>query len=171
MFKLPFIITFLLLLQYGLSGQSFEIPKGFPPAQKQDYAKFEKDVLSAIRYLQESPSELDKSKRDAVSTFLMQWISATPTVSVSLRGEVLPFGEDTDLLIVFLGGYVKYAIEHPKETVESKRYHAGIKATTTFYKKNKAQLSQNQHVEKMDQLDSDGKLEDWIKEKLEKNNH
>jgi hypothetical protein len=151
------------VLALNLVAQEFEVPNNYVLSSKEDYVKYEKSVLAGIDWLLRTPLNVQEGKRKEVNTFVMQWISGTPTFSIELKEEIVTFMKpNPDLLMVFLCGWTKYAVETKDYTNKVKGMQRGVEAVIEFYVKNKAYLQADSHVEQYMKLKDSGKLEEYI---------
>ena len=149
-----------------LLGQDFEVPKNYKLEKKEDYKPYEKDVLACIEYLETSSFDPDNEVRLQANAFLLKWITGCPYISINLHGYVMDYTqENKDFLLIFLGGWTKYAIEHPDDVDDFSGNLAGIKSIIKVYKLDH-EIEEDDNVEELIKLENDGKLESWLKEKL-----
>lgn len=160
-------LTLCLLLFVAFSNaQSYDLPKDIKLDSKEDYAKYEKDVIEATNWLIASPLSKETEKRKEVNAFLMVWLTGSPDVTIELNGEIVTFMDCGECLIIFMGGWAKYAIESKDYKDASKGNLAGIESVIEFYKKNKATIGKNKNIEKLIKLQDKKELADFIKSKL-----
>lgn len=162
------IILLLALFSFSfqMMAQNFELPENIKLEKKKDYTKYEKEVVQAIDWLVKTPVNQEKTKRKAVSAFVFQWISGTPTVSIELSADIVTFMNSTDCLIMFMSGWTKFALQNEGETDNLKGNLAGIEMVIEFYKRNKPIFGKIKDVEKYIKLQDKGELESFIKSKL-----
>jgi len=162
-------ITLLLLVTQTLVAQDFEIPKNVQLEQESDYVKYEKDVLSAINWLENTGIEEQKSKRQNTSAFVLKWIMGTPTFSIALNAFQIDLTKkNPDLLTSFLGGWSTFAIENPSEKEDMiKGNIAGFKSLIKVYAANKGNgMKKDKKIEKLMKLSPD-ELKAWIQKELQ----
>ncbi|WP_298904935.1 hypothetical protein [uncultured Psychroserpens sp.] len=168
--KLQLLLTTFLLCSISLTvkAQDFEIPKDVTLNTAEDYKKYNQDVINGINWLENTPINEKKTKRQNASAFLMLWMTGSPTVSIEVSSYVIPLIESNpDLLMTFLGGWTKYAIENPDDSSAFNGNLAGLKSLIEVYKKNKETgIEKERAIEKLIKLKSDEDLEKWLKKKL-----
>lgn len=160
-----------LLLAFGLVlagtavAQTYQAPTGYTLKAAEDYALYNAQVIEAVNWLEATPPTKEAAQRQPTNQFLMQWMTGTPAVSVQLQEYTAEITtKDPNLLMLFLGGWSRYQLQHPEtkdavllntEAVKTvlKGYQAG------GYKRNKK-------IESLIALNDKGTLTDWVKTQL-----
>ncbi|PWJ44740.1 hypothetical protein [Sediminitomix flava] len=157
------ILTLSLSLISFLSiAQDFVVPK-YEFKSVADYSKYEKEIVACIDWLFETPIIIDKYKRKAANKFLFQWLSGSPDVHIEINPSVITFIETSpDLLLIFMGGWAKYAIEAEGAENKLEGQKAGINAVIDFYTKNESVIKQDKNVKKLIKLKKKGKLDEFL---------
>jgi hypothetical protein len=149
-----------------LTSQEFEVPENYQLNEKEDYVKYEEDVLRAIDWIYATPIHSDKEKEKAVHGFIIKWITGSPSVSVDVKPEVVTFIEtNPELMLIFMYGWTKYAIE-TKDNSKLKGSLSGIEAAIDFYTKNLKELEKDKNVEKYIKMKEKGSLEEYLEKKV-----
>lgn len=147
-------------------AQDFELPANITLEAKEDYAKYEKQVIAATGWLEATPIKKDDEKRKKVSAFIFQWISGSPTVNIELDASVVKLSEkNPDLLIMLMAGYSRFALQNSYEKDKLKCFTAGMKSVIALYNKG-GDVKKNKLVEKAIEADKEGKLADWVSSNL-----
>jgi len=155
------VVTFLCIS--AAFAQTYEVPKDYILKAKEDYPKYESDVLKAIDFLEQTPWSEQPEKRDEAKAFVLKWIEGSPTVSIEINSEIVKFSKNNvELLGSYMYGYTKYALLNKVNFDVFQAKVAGVRAVITKYT-NEPGHKKNSEVEKVIKLDKDGKLEDWIK--------
>jgi len=150
-------------LTFNLVAQEFEVPQNCVFTTKDDYSKYEKDVLNGIDWLLKTPVNLQTDKRKDVNTFLLKWVIGSPYLTIDIKTEVVSFMKpNADLLTIYMCGWAKYSLETKDYNNKIKGSQKGIEAVIEFYIKNKENLKKDKNVEKYIKLKEEGKLEDYI---------
>ncbi|MBR4786599.1 MAG: hypothetical protein IK013_01770, partial [Bacteroidales bacterium] len=145
------VITLCLLLVQGVSAQKFVVPTIPGDIEKSEYAQYTQDAMNCIDWLKtHSPNE---AQRKAVSSYAFWWLSGTPDVSMSLYVDVL--FENSDLLLLLLGGWAEYAIQNNDED-QVNGCVAGVETAINYYVKYKDQLPKDKVAEKFLKLKKKG---------------
>jgi hypothetical protein len=67
-----------------INAQEFVVPKEYVLVAKEDYSKYEKDIIACANWMETSPLDKDKQKRLDANAFMMKWLTGSPTVNVSI---------------------------------------------------------------------------------------
>ncbi len=164
------VLVLLLLMATGVAySQTFTVPKNYKLKKEEDYAKYEKDIIACATWLEETPIDEDEAKRASASVFLIDWIEGAPNVTISLDSKIVNFNEkNKDLLIIFMAGWTKHALQNPDDKSEVNGCVAGLKSVAAFYKKNEKNLKKDKNVIALQQRIDDGTLEAWVKKQMGK---
>lgn len=158
------IIFGLLGLPVFVSAQEFTLPANIVLKTNRDYLKYEKDVLAAISWLEQTPLNEQGEKRKRISAFVQQWVSGSPNVSVKMYAEIMVFYDaNPDLLTNYMGGWTRYVLGNPGDTIDFNANMAGLKSVIAVYKTGKG-IKKDPKTEKLVKLDREGKLEAWARE-------
>ncbi len=166
------LIIFLLTIGLTASAQLSPVPKSYSLKTPEDYSKYEKEIISTIDWLETTPWGLKNTQRPYADAFLMAWLSGSPSVNIELGDEMLLkiMEKNKDLLVSYMGGYTKYALQNRKPDNsfdKNKAKLAGYKALISKYSAEKSR-NKDKNVEMLSQLDSEGKLEEWVNTGLPK---
>lgn len=163
------LMTFILCISsFTLSAQDFNVPEAAVLKTADDYKTYEKDVIDGINWITNTPLDEQKDKRKEVNAFLMRWMTGTPTVSIEVSSYLVEISEkNPELLILFLSGWTKFAIENPDNSDAFQGNLAGMKMVLEVYEKNKKSgIKKDRALEKLLKRKSDEDLEKWIQKKL-----
>ncbi|RYD76430.1 MAG: hypothetical protein EOP53_14695 [Sphingobacteriales bacterium] len=167
--KTPFTYFFLFFLLLGTQtvyAQKFEVPKEYTLKAPEDFTKYKDQVVAAVNWMNRTPLATDTAKRSEVNAFVLAWISGNPDLTISLHQNIVSFAEiNPQLLIIFMGGWAKFAIINPTDMTNIKGNLAGLRAVFAFYDKNQ-ELTPDKSLEKLIKLNEDGLLRKWIAEQL-----
>ena len=126
--KYLFIALCLLLVQ-GVSAQKLVVPEIPGSIEKEGYAQYVPDVMNCIDWMKtHAPSE--RGQKDA-SAFVLWWLSGSPDIRMELNSDVVKF-ENGSLLMILLGGWAQYAIQH-KDNDQVKGCYAGLETALGYY--------------------------------------
>ena len=74
--------------------------------------------------------------------------------------------KNPDLMMLFLGGWTKYALQNPKDKSTFNGNLAGVKNLMTFYSNNeKTEIKKDKNIEKLLKL-TETDLKKWLETKL-----
>ncbi|MGZ3753174.1 MAG: hypothetical protein ACXVAU_17960, partial [Mucilaginibacter sp.] len=130
---------------------------------KEDYPKYEEDVIKTVDWLQQTPWTEQADKRKEANAFFVAWITGSPNVSISIGSPLIKFTEkNSQLLIAFMGAYTKYALQHKSDLDKDLANATALRALMDKYTSEQDHVKDNA-VEKLIKVEKDGKLADWIK--------
>ena len=97
-----------------ISAQTkFEVPQNVELKVKEDYAKYETDMINAAKWLEETDLDKETAKRKEVANFAMQWIMGCPTFNIDLTEQLTKiYGKNLDLLLLYMASYSRYFLEN-----------------------------------------------------------
>lgn len=146
-------------------GQTFEVPANYAFKTKADYARYEPEVIQAVKWLENTPLNQEDDKRKQVYLFIFTYVQGSPTVSIELQGYVAEFSKkNPELMIAFLGGWTRYKLENPSVTDALTLNTEGLKTVLKIYRLGGA--AKDKGLEKLARLSSDQELQDWVKSKI-----
>ncbi len=138
------------------------------PSTKEEFIASEKKVLSTINWLENTPLDQDKQKHQVQYALLTGWITNSPTVTLEINAKVLTFTKKNDVLIMFfMAGWTKYALENNYSKDNAKGSLAGIRSAMSIYKKGVG-VKKDREMEKLVLLEDKGELEKWVIDQLAK---
>ena len=152
-----FLLTLSLFLTAG-QAQDLEIPRDLNYDNAADYEAQNDKIVEVADYLLNTPVNKHPGKRDMAKQYMMQWLTGTPTVSLTLSDEVAPFLECGECLMLYMSAYAKYSIQNPEGSAATWNY-AAVKDVLKFYQMNKDAVGKNKPLEKFAKLEAKGKLE------------
>ena len=159
---MKFLLPLLLALGTTLvQAQDFTIPT-VDYSDEASYRAQEQNVVDAVDYLINNPVNRKPAKRQAVNSYLLEWVTGTPTMTISLSQEVAPFMECGDCLLLYMGAYAKETIVNAGGSVADHNV-AAVNTVLDFYEKERAALGKNKEAEKFLKLRKKGKLEARIR--------
>lgn len=151
-----------------VNAQNSPVPTGYKLEKNDDYKKYQNDILKTIDYLENTPINTQKENRLKAKDFLMEWITGSPDVTIVLSSNIVIFADrNAELLVAFMGGYARYAIQHPEDKETLKGNVAGLKSVIKVYKMGNG-IKDDDKVNKLVKTDAKGELEKWAKEQLAK---
>jgi D-arabinose 1-dehydrogenase-like Zn-dependent alcohol dehydrogenase len=160
-------ILFFTVSVTGLFAQDFEVPKNYVFNKPDDYTKYEKDIILCFDWMMSTPINEQAQKRKDINAFFMKWLTGSHNMSVDIKQEIVNFMQpNPDLLMIFMGGWVKYALETKDYNNKMNGNLKGIESVITFYQKNKDNLQKDKNVEKYIKMKEKGTLNDYIKKNI-----
>src|SRR5688572_23951210 len=108
-----FLLGTTLLLGYTGFCQEFFVPVNYQFTSKEDYTKYEKDIIDATKWLLSTPLKEQQEKRAEVSAFVVKWINGSPTVNVEINPAIMDFEKkNPGMLILYMAASAKYVLEN-----------------------------------------------------------
>ncbi len=153
-----------ILAGLGLMAQDFQVPEVHRLETEEDFRQYEPDVLEAIEWLKQTPVHQDEGIRQEANRFLLEWLMTNPYLSIFLHDKIVPFSDDPELLMIFMGGWTRYALEARDFDNVYKGNLNGVKAVIDFYQANRNYLETNRHIENLMEMQEKGELEDFVRE-------
>lgn len=166
--KISIILILTILFMQASFAQEYTIPNDVKLEAAQDYVNSETDILNCINWLENTPMNQDSEKRKMANAFLLRWATGTPTVTIEMQAFQLDLSKkNADLIMNFMGGWIKHAIENPSEKDNTQASNlAGIKSLIKVYAANKAHgMKKDKRIEKLLKLD-ESELQNWVAKKL-----
>lgn len=165
--KIFALSAFFALFGTVINAQNFEVPKNYVLNVAADYAKYEKDIIACANWMENTPLNVDQQKRIEANTFLMKWLTGSPTVSINLNADIVVKCTDknSDLLMLFLAGWTRYALENNYSKDQQKGYFEGFKSMINVYNKG-ILIKKDKDLENLIGFYNKGELESWIKDNI-----
>ena len=151
------------------SAQDFEVPANYQLNAKEDYGKYEKDIIAAAKWLLTIPFNEQKEKRKEVASFVIKWVNGSPSVNVELNATIIDFEEkNPGMLPLYMAGSARYVLENNYSKDMRAKHKAALKGMIEVYKSGKG-IKKDKKMEKLVKSDEDGKLDEWLAENLKVN--
>ena len=150
-----------------LHSQGFEVPKAYSFETKEDYAKYQPQILKCIDFLESAPYDGENGKREAANMFLMTWARRAPNVSLRFHSYINTLTTvNPDFFVMFIAGWTRRELAHPGSRDKTEYDIAGIRSIIKTYGQAKG-VNKDAAVEEGARLDREGKLLGWLKPRLE----
>lgn len=164
-----FFSTFALiaLCNTNLSAQTtFDVPPNAELNSKEDFVKYEPDIIAASKWLEATDLDKEIEKRKQVSAFVLKWVIGSPTVNVSIDEQLGKiYGKNADLLLIYLSSYTRYFLENKSTATKFLGTKAGLTSIMNVYKKG-IEITKSKEMDKLIKLTEENKLDDYINEKF-----
>ena len=165
------LITLSLLVNKVSSAQEFNVPTDYQFNSKEDYAKYEKDIIDAANWLLATPLNEQLNKRKEVSAFVVKWINGSPTVNVELNPTIMGFEKKNNgMLVLFMASCAKFVLENNYSTDMRAKHRAALRDLIKVYKQGKG-IEKDKKMEKLIKSDEKGKIDQWLAENLKIEGH
>lgn len=136
-----------------------------PSETKEDYKLNEPNVIATVDWIENTPINENEELHKLQYGLLIQWISGSPTVTLSLQAYVSEYTKkNSELLVVFMGGWTRYALQNEYTTDALQCNLAGVLSMIKVYKAGK--LKKDKKMDELVKLEADGKLESWLKDQI-----
>lgn len=161
-------ILFVLFVGFGAVafGQNEELLSSVPE-KAEEYKATEANVIATVNWLDRTAIGTETDKRKEQSAYLIAWISGSPTVTLELNAYIMDYTKkNSDLLISFMGGWTKYALEndYSKDAVQGNL--AGIRSMIAVYTAG-GDIKKDKSMQALVDIDKSGELEDWVKKQID----
>lgn len=148
-------------------AQDFEVPQNPSLKTSEDYVAQEPTVMAAIDWLMKTPPGDQGEKRQDVDAFLLKWMTGTKTISMGIDSKILTFMDSSpDLLMIFMAGWAKYALETKDGDNQVTGNIHGLEAVIDYYTKFKQSSAKDKYVEKYIKMKADGSLTKFIEKNV-----
>jgi hypothetical protein len=146
--------------------QEFNVPGNYQFNSKEDYSKYEKDVINAANWLVATPLNEQQEKRKEVSAFVVKWINGSPTVNVEINPTIMDFEKkNPGMLAIYMAGCAKFVLETNYSNDMRAKHKAALHDMISVYKSDKG-IRKDKKMEKLIKSDDEGKLDEWLAENL-----
>lgn len=165
MFRIICLFLFWLLSCYSLAAQELMVPSPEALREKSDYPRYQETFLKSVDWLLEQG--LDAEGRASVNAFVLAWVSGTDAFHIELKSYVMDLTRrNPDLLMVFLGSWGKFALQHPEEkTNQLVCNQYALRQLLYFYEK-ASPINKDKDLDRLLRWREKGKLNRWLKKQL-----
>jgi hypothetical protein len=156
------VLLLTLFISVKASAQTYEVPKDYHFKKHEDYIKYEPDIIKTADWMMRTHWGTEPLKTEAATQFLLIWAQGTPDVLIELKQAIMDLSDaNPQLGFIYMAQYSKYAIQHKEDFDSTKANIIALKAIIAKYNMEPTHKRDND-VEKLAELDKDGKLEYWI---------
>ena len=159
---------FCCLLSCSFAGaQSFSVPEHYAFNTKDDYHKYDRDIIKAINWIEKTTPGEEADRMKQASRFVLEWNSGCPYVHFQQNVRVDAFiGDSPEYRIYYIGGWVRYALksktEHPDKV---QAYVEAIRCVLKAYK-GRPGSKHDKNIEELAKVDGQGKLQQWVEARM-----
>ena len=162
-------LALLLFISSNLFAQSFEVPNGYELKVKEDYAKYEKDIVEAAKWLKETPLNAEPEKRKEVSAFVVSWVNGSPTVNVEITPSIFDFeNKNSGMLVIYMASSAKYVLDNNYSKDMRAKHRAALQDMIAVYKSGNG-IKKDKKMEKLIKAVDDGKIDEWMENNMKVN--
>ena len=157
-----FLVSILIFYGEKLYSQGYEVPKGYELKVAADYAKYEKDIIGAAKWLKVTPTDEQVEKRKEVEKFVAVWILGSPTVNVEFYPIIMDFkAKNNCMFILYMACAAQYVLENNYSKDNQTKWKAALHDMINVYKSGKG-INKDKKMEKLIKADEEGKIDQWI---------
>ncbi|MFT6000973.1 MAG: phosphoketolase [Neolewinella sp.] len=160
-----FLILAIALFSSPLSAQEFTVPKDLQLETAADYLAQNDNIVAAVIWLRDTHLNKEQQKRKRVNTYLLQWLTGTPTMTITLGPGLADYGDCSDCLMLYMGGYAKAIIESGDDEPLATNL-AAVRTVMDFYQNNKGRIGKNKVLQKFLKMEGKGKLEAEVTKRM-----
>lgn len=164
--KKTILCSLVLIFSLAIFAQDFSVPTNYKLEAPADFKTYEPDMLNGLDWLITTPITTELDKRKNVNTFVLAWMMGSPDVTIEVTQEVVTFLECDQCLMIFMGGWAKYAVQNNYSNDKVMGNFSGVESVIQFYKNNQGKMPKNTGIEKYMKLQEKGKLKKHIKSKV-----
>lgn len=167
----PLFLSIALSLVTGnIYSQAFEVPGNYEFKEAADYAKYEKDIIEAAKWLKETPLNEQAEKRREISKFVVTWINGSPTVNVEITPTIFDFEKKNEgMLTIYMASSARYVLENNYSKDMRSKHKAALHDMISVYKTGKG-VKKDKKMDRLIKDEEEGKLDDWLSKNLKINN-
>lgn len=161
-----FLAFFSLFVHIACAQNNFTVPANYTLKEKDDYKRYEKDVVAAAEWLVATDLDKEQEKRKDINAFVLKWVSGSPNVNIELDEPVSRlYGKNFQLLAIYLASYAAHVILSDGTSDRFSETRAGIESMIKVYKKGIA-MERSREMEKAIRQQAEGKLDKYIRDKF-----
>jgi len=163
------LLTGLLFLSVNPGySQDFEVPQ-YELNAPADYAKYEKDIIEAAKWLLATPFDEQAEKRSQVTKFIMTWVNGSPTVNVEINPTIMDFEKrNSGMMALYFAGSARFVLENNYSKDMRAKHKATLHDMIKVYKAGKG-IRKDKKMDRLIKSDEEGKLDEWLAENLKIN--
>lgn len=128
-------------------AQQFSLPIMPQKLWPSEYANYETDVLNCCNYLLTTDPAFNQPKHEECASFLVRWLSGSPSVSVTVAPQ-LTDAKNTHLLLAYLAGWTRQALQY-KGSSQLICANVAVEDMLRYYETYKASVGKNSVAESL----------------------
>ena len=147
---------------YSFGQTTFNVPTDVRLATKEDYSKYEPDIINAANWLEEADFDKEEDKRKEVSKFLMTWLLGSPNVSVDVNTQVMNLVEgNPKLMTIYFAGAARYIIQNKESATKFNTVKSALLSVIKVYNK-QINISKTKALKKLIAANGNNKLNEYV---------
>ena len=161
------LLSFLLAALFGPCGRGqaqtpYDAPENPVLNSKDDYSKYEADVINAAKWLEDTDLDKETDKRQRVNAFLVKWVTGSPTVNVSIDESITRIVDrNPELLSIYIASYSRNVLENKASPNNFLAIKAGVLSVVKVYKKGIG-VTRNRQLDRLAKMEQDSQVEEYI---------
>lgn len=163
--KLAFKAVFLAAMvasKITVAQSSFALPQKIQLKEKEDYAKYEKVVIEAAIWLEQTDLDKDVEKRRDIDVFIIKWVSGTPAFTLNLDEPISVLtNKNPELLALYIASYSRNILENKSSASNFNATKAALKSISRVYRKG-IDVSRNKQLEKLTKFTTESQWNDFV---------
>ena len=169
--KKLFFVSIIVFQSVMIFAQEFQVPMNYKLETEEECIEQESNILAAINWLNNNPMNVENVKQwESVYKFLWEWAGNVPYLSITFGNTAEPaFKGNAEIGIIYVGGYVQYALTTREFDNKNEQIIAGIEAIVDYYTTHRKELKKNSTLEKFVKLQKEEKLREYILKNERKN--
>lgn len=157
----------LVLSGFTAKAQRFEVPANYNLETKDDYHKYDNDIIKCVNWLEKTPAKESNNKIKHAGDFLAEWLTGCPYVRFSQNVRVdAVFSNSPRLRVYYMGGWARYALQNQGKATQAQCCIAGLRCLIKVYEENKSSLERDPNVDELVNADKQGKLQEWVDDRM-----
>ena len=162
-FILPALMLQAVVLSKTGSAQTvFSLPEKIQLNNREDYAKYEKVVIHAAIWLEQTDLDKEVEKRRDIDVFVIKWVSGTPAFTLNLDEPLSVLTEkNPELLALYIASYSRNFLENKNTASNFSATKAALKSIAIVYKKG-IDVARNKQLEKLTKFTTETQWNDFI---------
>jgi hypothetical protein len=173
--KIALSVCGLLLGIVLFAQQAPKFPYPYEPKKDADFEKVQNQAVSCMKWYLNTPIKQYRETFEYMHRFLMIWTAGINTIPLALDSKVAaPLLEEKNkaktqyYIVAYLSGMLLYQLDHRTNEDKAASQLEGLRAVIKFYQLNSDMLENSKAINKYIELDSSGKLDNWVNENLTK---
>lgn len=160
------LIVLSLIFASSSIAQNLTVPKQCILNTEADFDKYEHNAIECAEFLITTPIDQQIALRSEAAKFLVTYVSKSPTIKVELNQNATPFVTNGELLTIYLASWVKSYTAQNHVNLKEEFTIRAANETLNYYTSNKNNIGKVKGIKKLLKLQTNGSLEDHIKENL-----
>ena len=148
-------------------AQWFRVPKDYTLERKEDYKKYDKDIIKCANWLEKTKYNEDDKNFTASINFMAEWVTGCTYINFirNVRIDAV-INECPKIRIYYMAGWARNALEAEGKTDKVSNCLAGLRCALAAYQTNKS-FDRSKSIDDLIKIDNRGGLKDWVADRLD----